>query len=212
MGLKKKPKPTASARTKARKPERQKDRKAEPETPDEIFAALPPKQQLFVTEYLANGFNGTKAAIAAGYAKGNGDTQASRMLVMTKIRAVIDARKQKMIVTREITAERVLDEIAKMAFLDPRKLFNSDGSLVPVHELGDDTAMGLAGFEARESYQDGFHVANLKKIKLVDKLGSLALLGRYLKLFTDKVEHSGSLGVQLITTVPRPQRKALKKE
>jgi hypothetical protein len=35
-------------------------------------------------------------------------------------------------------------------------------------------------------------------------------LGRYLKLFTDKVEHSGSLGVQLITSVPRPQRKVVK--
>jgi hypothetical protein len=72
--------------------------------------------------------------------------------------------------------------------------------------------MGLAGFEARESFADGFHVANLKKIKIADKRGSLELLGRYLKLFTDKVEHSGSLGVQLVTTVPRPQRKALKKE
>lgn len=211
-----KKKPTATARTKKpakkAKPTYKKSGKTpKVQTPDEIFAALPPKQQLFVTEYLANGFNGTKAAIAAGYAKGNADTQASRMLAMTKVRAVIDARKQKMIAKREITAERVLDEIAKMAYIDPRKFFNSDGSLVPVHELGEDTAMGLAGFEARESRVDGFHVANIKKIKIADKRGSLELLGRYLKLFTDKVEHSGSLGVQLITTVPRPQRTALKK-
>lgn len=169
---------------------------------------LTAKQQQFVLEYLANGFNATKAAIAAGYKKANADTQGSRMLASPRIAAELAERTRQMCEKREITAERVLDEIAKMAYLDPRKLFTLDGQLVPVHLLGDDTAASVAGVDVVER-RDG---SLLKKIKIADKRGSLELLGRYLKLFTDKVEHSGSLGVQLITTVPRPQRKALPKE
>lgn len=163
-------------------------------------------------EYLANGFNATKAAIAAGYKKANADTQGSRMLASPRIAAELAERTRQMCEKREITAERVLDEIAKMAYLDPRKLFTLDGQLVPVHLLGDDTAASIAGVEVSEIKADGFVIGHLKKIKIADKRGSLELLGRYLKLFVDKVEHSGSLGVQLITTVPRPQRKALPKE
>lgn len=202
--LKKTPKkrtaPARRSKAKARKPESQKARK------------LAPKQEQFILEYLANGFNATRAAIAAGYKKANADTQGSRLLANPKIAAVIAERTRQMCEKREITAERVLDEIAKMAYLDPRKLFTGDGDLIPVHLLGDDTAASIAGVEVSEIKDDGFVIGKLKKIKIADKRGSLELLGRYLKLFTDKVEHSGSLGVQLITTVPRPQRKALPKE
>ena len=51
--------------------------------------ALTPKQELFVAEYLANGFNATQAAIAAGYAKKNADTQGSRLLANTVVAAAI---------------------------------------------------------------------------------------------------------------------------
>lgn len=168
---------------------------------------LTPKQQQFVAAYLANGFNATQAAIAAGYSAKNADTQGSRLLAQSKIRAVLDAKKQKLTAKREITAERVLDEIAKMAFLDPRRLFREDGALVPIHELGEGEAASIAGLEVSELYEDQVPIGRLKKIKIADKARSLEMLGRYLKLFTDKVEHSGSLGVQLVTTVPRPQRK-----
>jgi phage terminase small subunit len=216
MGLKSKAKkkPGATARTKTPPAKKAAKPPAAPKAvkaPGDAFSSLPPKQQQFVLEYLANGFNGTQAARKVGYAAANADTQASRLLANPKIALAIAERVKKITVKREITAERVLDEIAKMAFLDPRKLFR-DGELVPIHELGDDTAASIAGIEVSEIKDDGFVTGQLKKIKIADKTRSLEMLGRYLKLFTDKVEHSGSLGVQLITSVPRPQRKALPKE
>lgn len=173
---------------------------------DARFASLPPKQQVFVTEYLANGFNATQAAVTAGYSARNADTQGSRLLANAKIAAIIAERTNKALKKREITAERVLDEIAKMAFFDPRRLFRADGSLIPIVDLDDETAASIAGMDVRELYEDKCPIGQLKKIKIADKGMSLERLGRYLKLFTDKVEHSGSLGVQLVTTVPRPQR------
>jgi phage terminase small subunit len=208
-------KPTATNRTKkAAKPGKKKAGKSgNPESrkarkPALVGeAALSPKQLQFVIEYLGNGFNATRAAIAAGYAKAHADTQGSRLLANAKVAAVLAARTRKITEKREITAERVLDEIAKLAYRDPRKLFRMDGTLVPVHELDEENASAIAGIEVIER-EDG---SRLKKIRLEKRSESLLMLGRYLKLFTDKVEHSGSLGVQLITTVPRPQRQALSK-
>jgi phage terminase small subunit len=191
-------KSTAPARTKAKakapakaKPRQYHKKVIKPaaETVDQIFESLASKQQLFIVEYMKNGFNGTKAARKVGYAARNADTQASRMLATPKIRAVIDARKQKMIVKREITAERVLDEIAKLAFFDPRRLYNEFGSLIPVQELDEDVAAAVASVGTRELYAEGQPFGVLKNIKFADKGQNLERLGRYLKLFTDRVEH-----------------------
>jgi phage terminase small subunit len=95
----------------------------------------------------------------------------------------------------------VIEELAKLAFLDPRKLFNADGSLVPIHELDDDTAACIAGLEVNEMFEgDGEqkHAYGLcKKIKIADKGQSLERLGRYFKLFTDKAEISGKDGAPM---------------
>lgn len=178
-------------------------------TAEEIFESLPLKQRHFVANYLANGFNATDAAKAAGYSAKTADTQGSRLLVNVKVRAVIAARTGKALAKREITAERVLDEIAKLAFFDPRKLFTADGSLIPVTELGDEEAASIAGLEVVTRTDGKGEDADrivLSKIKLADKGRNLERLGRHLKLFTDTVEHTGSVGLQLIHSVPRPQR------
>lgn len=213
MSLKKRvtKKSTAPARTKAKakapakakarqyhikviKPESGKARKPDLESVDQIFESLAPKQQQFILEYLANGFNGTQAARTVGYAARNADTQASRLLANPKIAAVIAERKQKLTAKREITAERVLDEIAKAAYFDVRRFFRPDGTLVPIHELDECCAAALTGVEITEiSVGRGKGkkaVGYLKKIKFADRGLNNERLGRYLKLFTDRVEHS----------------------
>jgi phage terminase small subunit len=171
---------------------------------------LTAKQQRFVVEFLANGMNATRAAISAGYSEKTAESQGSRLLSNVKVAKIIGDKASKALAKREITAERVLDEIAKLAFLDPRKLFASDGSLVPIHELDDDTAASVAGLEVNELFEgDGEQkhaYGLLKKIKIADKGQNLERLGRYFKLFTDKSEVTGNVGVQLINSVPRPER------
>lgn len=98
----------------------------------------------------------------------------------------------------EITADRVIEEIARLAFFDPRKFFNQDGSPIPIQELDDDTAMALAGMDVMEEFEgsgaDRVFVGYTKKFKLTDKRASLELLGKHLKLFTDKTEVSNPDG------------------
>ena len=99
----------------------------------------------------------------------------------------------------EITADRVLQEIAKLAFHDPRKFFDDDGRLKPISELDDDTAACIAGIETMHKIvceeKDGCIV--LTKIKISDKGQNLERLGKHLKLFTDRTEVTGPNGAPL---------------
>lgn len=178
---------------------------------EQLFNALPLKQRNFVVNYLVNGFNATKAARDAGFSAKSADTQGSRLLANVKIKAVIAARTGRALAKKEITAENVLQEIAKMAFFDPRRLFRPDGTLIPITELDDDTAASIAGIDVSEIRAGKLLIGNLKKIKIADKGSSLERLGRHLKLFTDTIEHKGTLGVQLVHAIPRPKRDEPKK-
>jgi phage terminase small subunit len=152
---------------------------------------LTEKQKLFVAEYVVC-LNATKAAISAGYPKKSAKSVGQENLTKPDIAAAIAEKQQKRFERLELTGDMVIAELRKMAFLDPRKLFTSDGSLVPIHELDDDSAASIAGLEVNELFEgDGEQkhaFGLLKKIKIADKYKGLELLGKHLKLFTDVVE------------------------
>lgn len=156
------------------------------------------KQKIFADEYLVD-LNQTRAYIAAGYSEKGAAQSASALLRNPKVAAYIEKKLGKRSEKLGITAERVLAEIAKLAFLDPRKFYDDNGNLKPVTELDDETAACLAGVEVYEEFEgrgdDREHVGQTKKIKFTDKGINLERLGKHLKLFTDKVEHSGDVTV-----------------
>lgn len=156
---------------------------------------LTPKQRRFVSEYLKDQ-NGTQAAIRAGYSKKTAQQISSRLLLNVVIRQIIEQKLQK----HDITADRVLQELSRLAFSDLRSLYNPDGSLKPVHEWSDDAARAVAGVESEEIFegagQDRKYVGDLAKVKLWSKPQTLEVLARHFKLLTDKVEHSGSISVE----------------
>ena len=97
----------------------------------------------------------------------------------------------------DITAERVLGELAKLAFANPADYFTvqADGTAyVDLSTLTRAQAAAIAEIVVDEYVEGkGEDTRNVKrvKIKLVDKGVNLERLGRHLKLFTDKVEVSG---------------------
>jgi phage terminase small subunit len=96
----------------------------------------------------------------------------------------------------EITAERVLEEIARLAFVNAKELFDAEGNLKPIHELPDEVTRSISGIDIGEVKifrdEDGKpeELHRVKKVKFWDKRGSLELLARNLKLLTDKVERT----------------------
>lgn len=88
-----------------------------------------------------------------------------------------------------IAADRLLQELARVAFFDPRKAFNDDGSMKPLSELDDDTAAAIAGLDLAEIRDsEGQPIGVLKKIKIADKLVALDKLARHLGLLQDKLK------------------------
>jgi phage terminase small subunit len=156
--------------------------------------ALTKKQQRFVDEYLID-LNGRQAAIRAGYTVRRAEVTAAELLKNRKVSAYL----QEKLAARErrthITQDRVLQELARLAFFDIRRLYNDDGTMKKPTELDDETAAGLAGIDVVESSETTMEEGELKvtplftrKAKGFDKKGALELCMRHLGMLNDKLQ------------------------
>jgi len=140
------------------------------------------KQRRFVEEYLKD-LNATQAAIRAEY-KGDPNTVGPRLLVNVGVQKAIAARMKERGRRTEVTQDRVLLELARIAFADPRKLFGDDGKLRTISELDDDTAAAVASMEVLAG---GDGAATTVKVRLVDKGAALTNAMRHLGMFAKDV-------------------------
>lgn len=130
----------------------------------------------FANEWLID-FNATRAAIAAGYSENTATEQGSRLLTNVKVMEYLADKQSKLAIKHNMTLDIVVSEYKKIALFDIRKCFDENGDLIPIHELDDDTAGGIAGIEVYEEKGSGeeetFTSAKTKKIKISDKRAAL---------------------------------------
>lgn len=142
--------------------------------------------RVFVAEYLKDR-NGTRAAIRAGYSKTSAAQQAERMLRKDEICAAVEEGLSRITAKCELSVERTLREVARIAYFDPRRMFREDGSPKDLHELDDDTAAAIAGLEVLEEFEgsgpDRIKVGHVKKYKISDKNSALDKAMKHLGLF-----------------------------
>lgn len=131
------------------------------------------RKNLFIEAYCANGGNATQAAITAGYSAKTADQQGSRLLKDVKVSAEIAERAQSVARIVGLTTERTLQEVARLAYSDVRKLFKADGTLKPIHELTDDEAAAVASVEIDDITIGQVKVGSTTKIKHWDKNSAL---------------------------------------
>jgi len=96
----------------------------------------------------------------------------------------------------DITAQRVMMELARVAFSDIRKIVDDQGRLKPLKDLDDDTAAALAGIEVETRMErDGTEIdlatgeerprfisVQTAKVKRYDKNPALNILARHFKI------------------------------
>lgn len=92
--------------------------------------------------------------------------------------------------------DRVIQELSRIAFFDPRNLFDENGNLKSIHDMPEEVSAVLSGIEVTsrslgKGGKDGTEVTN--KVKFVEKNRSLELLGKWFKMWTDKMEHGGEM-------------------
>lgn len=144
---------------------------------------LTAKQQRFVAEYLVD-LNATQAAIRAGYSQNAARAIGSENLTKPDIQAAIQEERDKLARKTEITQERVLREYARIAFFDPRKMFDADGNPLSIAELDDDTAAAIAGLDVVQEVDKETGVASFtKKYRIANKIGALDSVAKHLGMF-----------------------------
>lgn len=162
---------------------------------------LTPKHQLFIAAYLANGLNATQAAIKAGYSAKTAAQAGHRLIRHVEIAAEIVQKRVEVtaaaaaVLAEEageelLTAERVLLEVARLAFVDKRAFFDEFGNLKPIKDLTPAQGACLASFEViKKNAEAGDGIIDtVHKFKVWDKPKALDMLMKHFNLMIEKAE------------------------
>lgn len=131
---------------------------------DDLMKELPPRQQFFVREYLANGQVASRAYVSAGYKASTPQTaevSACKLLRVAKVAACIQLAMDRRAKKLDITAEYVLKNIVTIGerCMQVEPVYDKEGN-----PTGEYTFNANGALKAQE------------------------LLGRNLKLFVDRIE------------------------
>lgn len=148
-----------------------------------MAGTLSPKQQAFVDQYLVD-LNATQAYLRAGYrcseetARRNGH----KLLTNTDIQAFVAERMADRAKRTEIDQDRVVLEIARLAFSDVRKLFDGN-RLKRMDEIDDATAAAISSVKVSTRQVGEGEVEHVAEIKLWPKTPAIEMAGKHVGLF-----------------------------
>jgi phage terminase small subunit len=163
-----------------------------------FMAELNDKQRRFVAEYLLD-LNATQAAVRAGYSAKTAEQQGFRLLRNARVAAALAAKQIKIADKLDVTAERVVAELAKIGFANMADYMKAgpDGDpYLDFSAISRDQAAALVEVTV-EDFKDGrgedARDVRRVKFKLADKRAALVDLGKHLGLFVDRHEHTFKL-------------------
>lgn len=161
--------------------------------------SLTDKQARFVDEYMVD-LNATQAAIRAGYSAKTAADIGRQLLRKTPVAVAIAERQRALSERTGVTAERVIEELAKIGFANMLDYMRSNPNGDPYLDFSQITreqAAALAEVTV-EDFKDGrgedARDVRRVKFKLHDKRAALVDLGKHLGLFKEKVEVTGKDG------------------
>lgn len=148
------------------------------------------KQKRFIEEYLID-LNATQAAIRAGYSPETAGSIGNENLKKPEIRARIDKAMAERSKRTGINQDRVLYELAKLAFVNPADVIDFDEAMIRSDAVEEDLAC-IQSVKVKTMSGDKGDMTE-REVRMYDKKAALELLGKHLGMFKDKVEISGAL-------------------
>ena len=140
--------------------------------PSLVFRALQPKIKNFCREYIID-FNGKRAAIRAGYSSRTAASMASQLLTKLNVSVVVQWLVKQKADRLDLTAERTMEEVARISFVDARVFFDDDGKLKKPKNWPAQWAGAVASYNAKKQ-EITFHPKNpaltlaARIVKIVD--------------------------------------------
>jgi phage terminase small subunit len=169
------------------------------------MSKLTAKQQAFVDEYLID-LNATQAAIRAGYSVKTAEQQGYQLLQKTSVSEAIAVAMAKRSRRTGISQDRILQQLAKIAFSDMKDvmewktiqypLTDFEGKPILDPDGNQETDPHLRIILKESSEVDGAVIQEISEsnkggmithtVKLNDRMKALELLGKHLGMWTDK--------------------------
>lgn len=151
------------------------------------MAPLPPKRAAFVREYLVD-MNATAAAKRAGFSPGSASGMGHTLLKNPQVKVMIDEEMKRRAERVEVKADDVLRELLWILKTDIGAAFDENGHMRSLKDMPESLRRTISSVEVEQGNDGGAAV----KLKTWDKIRAAELLGKHLKLFTDKIqmEHS----------------------
>jgi len=145
--------------------------------------------RLFVAAYLSNGRNASAAyrSIHPGVTAKSAAQLGSDMLRRERVLDIMREEMGEAMKKFDVTPERIIQELACMAFADVGELYDDAGELLPLTEMAEEVRRAIVGLEVKHN-QFGSTV----NAKLESKRAALELLGKHLAMWTDVHRSEGN--------------------
>ena len=151
------------------------------------------------------GLKGPKAAIKAGYSAKGADSQASRLLNRVKISREIRRLIEQKFAHEIMGPKETLAILTRIANVNISDIFNDDGTMKKLSEIPEEAKTAICAIEKSHKFGD--------KYKLESKIAAATLIGRFHKLFVDRVEVvEKGLGSRMQRAEDRARERAAKKD
>jgi len=153
---------------------------------------MTPKRERFVKEYMVD-LNATQAAIRAGYSVKTAYSIGPELLTKPEIAVAISRERAEQSKRTGVNADRVINELAKLAFVNLNDVTDFESASVEGNPNRDDTAAIQSIKVKRIPTAEGDIVE--REVKIHDKGKALEQLGRHLGIFNDKLRFEGGVSV-----------------
>ncbi|MDD5302017.1 MAG: terminase small subunit [Elusimicrobia bacterium] len=158
----------------------------------------------FAQEYAVD-LDGTAAAIRAGYSKKGAAVTAHKLLkrpaVKAEIKRITDASARKV----GVKLERVIEELAHIAFVDPADFYDKKGNLLSIKKMPESARRALHGFDVEVLVKK---LASVTKVRFEKRAALHDLLEH---LSPRRLELTGKNGKPLVPPAADPDWSKLSK-
>ena len=155
------------------------------------MSKLTPRRSEFVRQYIKS-LNAAAAARAAGYAQSSSKTEGSRLLANVDVQQAISEARAQLAEREQVTPERIVSELASIAFSDLGDYFRLEGKNASIDfsnvPLGATKALeSITVDEYVEGRGENAETVRRIRVRLHDKRAALVDLAKTLGMFSDGV-------------------------
>lgn len=150
------------------------------------MAKMTKKQEKFIEEYLID-LNATQSAIRAGYSAKTAHQIGKELLKREAVAEVLELRMAEEARRTGFNQERILRELAKIAFVNIGDIVDVNTGGVKDDVLPDELAV-IESVKVKKMFSKNGDPIEEREVKMASKMKALELLGKHIGMFSDKFD------------------------